>query len=161
MVIILYLYPLVIITIKPHRFNYKLTFDSMYAIMVSGRRFMNIIDFYENEKGTSDIFVFLETLRTSANVSKDARIQFGQASRYIELLEINGTNLPTDIAKHLEDEIWELRPGKNRILFFHYNKDTYVLLHHFRKKTQKTPHKEIEKAKAEMNDYISRKDTTL
>jgi hypothetical protein len=34
---------------------------------------------------------------------------------------------------------------------------TYVLLHQFRKKTQKTPRREIEKAKAERDDWISRK----
>jgi phage-related protein len=41
-------------------------------------------------------------------------------------------------------------------LFFYYN-GTYVLLHHYRKKSQKTPQKEINRAKSEMKDYISRK----
>ncbi len=35
--------------------------------------------------------------------------------------------------------------------------DTFVLLHHFRKKTQKTPQREIEKAKMERDDWITRK----
>ena len=35
--------------------------------------------------------------------------------------------------------------------------DAYALLHQFRKKTQKTPRREIEKAKAERDDWISRK----
>ena len=34
-----------------------------------------------------------------------------------------------------------------------------VLLHQFRKKSQKTPKREIEKAKAERNDYLRRKET--
>lgn len=34
--------------------------------------------------------------------------------------------------------------------------DTFVLLHHFRKKTQKTPRREIEKAKAERDDWVAR-----
>lgn len=33
------------------------------------------------------------------------------------------------------------------------------LLHQFRKKSQKTPKREIEKAKAERNDYLRRKET--
>ncbi|MBR1629751.1 MAG: type II toxin-antitoxin system RelE/ParE family toxin [Lachnospiraceae bacterium] len=33
----------------------------------------------------------------------------------------------------------------------------FVLLHHFRKKTQKTPKREIEKAKTERDDWVSRK----
>ena len=33
----------------------------------------------------------------------------------------------------------------------------YVLLHSFRKKTDKTPRREIERAKSERDDYLSRK----
>lgn len=36
--------------------------------------------------------------------------------------------------------------------------DTFVLLHQFRKKTQKTPKREIDKAKAERDDYLARKE---
>ena len=56
-----------------------------------------------------------------------------------------------------KDDIWELRPGNNRVLFFYHKDDTYVLLHHFRTKTQKTPPREIERAKSERDDWISRK----
>ena len=53
-------------------------------------------------------------------------------------------------------DIWELRPGNNRVLFFYHKDDTYVLLHLFRKRTQKTPRSEIEKAKRERNDWLTR-----
>ena len=119
---------------------------------------MFLIDLYETADGFSDIREFLESLRSKAGSSKDARIQYGQAARYIQLLQDNGTNLPIEIAKHLEDEIWELRPGNNRVFFFFYDKGTYVLLHHYRKKSQKTPQREIKKAKSEMKDYILRKE---
>ena len=115
------------------------------------------IDFYETMEGFSDIREFLDSLRSKAGTVKDARIQFSQAARYIQLLQNNGTNLPVEIAKHIEDEIWELRPGSNRFFFFFYCSGTYVLLHHYRKKSQKTPLKEISRAKAEMKDYILRK----
>ena len=115
------------------------------------------IEFYETVEGFSDIREFLDLLRAKADTVKDARIQFGQAARYIQLLQNNGTNLPVEIAKHIEDEIWELRPGNNRIFFFFYYNGTYVLLYHYRKKSQKTPQKEIIRAKSEMKDYISRK----
>ena len=95
------------------------------------------IDIYETTDGYSDIRDFLETLRVKAGTVKDARIQYGQAARYIELLQENGTNLPVEIAKHIENEIWELRPGNNRIFFFFYCNGTYVLLHHYRKKNTK------------------------
>ena len=116
------------------------------------------IDFYETSDGHSDIQEFLDSLRVKAVSVKDARIQYGQIARCIELLQENGTNLPVQIAKHLDEEIWELRPGDNRVLFFYFNEGTYVLLHHFRKKTQKTPPREIARAKSEMKDYISRKE---
>ena len=117
------------------------------------------IEFYETASGNSDILDFLESLRTKIASSKDARIQYKQVVRYIQLLEDNGTSLPEVIVKHLEGDLWELRPGHNRIFFFCFWNDTFVLLHHFRKKTQKTPRREIEQAVSEMKDYISRKES--
>ena len=35
---------------------------------------------------------------------------------------------------------------------------SFVLLHQFCKKTQKTPKREIERAKAERDDYLARKE---
>ena len=117
------------------------------------------IEFYEPEDGKCPIWDFLEALRLKAPTNKDARIQHKQASLYIELLQQNGTHMNAEITKHLDDGIWELRPGNNRVFYFFYQNDTYVLLHQFRKKSQKTPKREIEKAKAERNDYLRRKET--
>ena len=109
--------------------------------------------------GKCPIWDFLEALRLKAPTNKDARIQHKQASLYIELLQQNGTHMNAEITKHLDDDIWELRPGNNRVFYFFYQNNTYVLLHQFRKKSQKTPKREIEKAKAERNDYLRRKET--
>lgn len=117
------------------------------------------IEFYETEDGKCPIWDFLEALRLKAPTNKDARIQHKQASLHIELLQQNGTHMNAEITKHLDDGIWELRPGNNRVFYFFYQNDTYVLLHQFRKKSQKTPKREIEKAKAERNDYLRRKET--
>ena len=116
------------------------------------------IEFYEKANGESDVWNFLEDLRNKAATSKDARIQYKQLSLYIQLLQDNGTLLPDNVAKHLEEDIWELRPGNNRVFFFYYVNEVFVLLHHFRKKSQKTPRREIERAKAERDDYLSRKE---
>lgn len=117
------------------------------------------IEFYETEDGKCPIWDFLEALRLKAPTNKDARIQHKQASLYIELLQQNGTHMNAEITKHLDDGIWELRPGNNRVFYFFYQNNTYVLLHQFRKKSQKTPKREIEKAKIERNDYLRRKET--
>ena len=88
----------------------------------------------------------MEKLRKKSKNDKNARIQYRQISLYIELLQRNGVNLNENIIKHLEYGIWELRPGVNRILFFYFENGTYVLLHQYRKKTQKTPKSEIKKS---------------
>jgi len=119
---------------------------------------MYTVEFYETADGRSELWDFLEELRMKAATNKDARIQHKQISLYIQLLQDNGTRLNENITKHLEDGIWELRPGNNRVFYFFFDNDTFVLLHHFRKKSQKTPKREIEKAKNERADYITRKE---
>lgn len=108
---------------------------------------MYTVEFYETQNGECQIWDFLEGLRIKAVSNKDARIQHKQVSLCIELLQQNGTHMNENITKHLEDGIWELRPGNNRVFYFFFKNDTFVLLHQFRKKSQKTPKREIEKAK--------------
>lgn len=114
------------------------------------------IEFYEKENGESEVWNFLEFLRQSSSFNKASRIQYRQMTLYIQLLQDNGINLPSAIAKHLDENIWELRPGNNRVLYFFFKENMFVLLHHFMKKTNKTPRREIEKAKRERDDYLRR-----
>ena len=60
--------------------------------------------------------------------------------------------------RHLDGDIWELRPTSDRILFAYAFGNAFVLLHHFAKKTQKTPRQEIEQAKRELQDFLDRRD---
>ena len=117
---------------------------------------MFIVEFYETKDGKSELWDFIEELRKKSATNKDARIQYTQISLYIELLQRNGIKLTGNVAKHIEGDIWELRPGNNRVLYFYFKDNRFVLLHHFRKKTQKTPKREIEKAKLEIKDYLER-----
>ena len=114
------------------------------------------IVFYEDKNGVSELNNELIDLVKKADTNKDARIQLKQITLYIELLKKQGTKMSPNITKHLEGEIWELRPGFNRVLYFYFANNTFVLLHMFRKKTQKTPKSEIEKALKECNDYKKR-----
>ena len=106
---------------------------------------------YEKEDGESPVEDFINAL----DVKMRAKM-YGLLS----ILQEKGNSLREPYSKHLDDGIWELRPGNNRVLYFFFEKDTFVLLHHFRKKTQKTPPREIEKAKSERADYLSRKETS-
>ena len=58
--------------------------------------------------------------------------------------------------KHIDGDIWELRPIRDRILFVAWHEGSFVLLHHFMKKTQKTPMREIEQAQRELADLKER-----
>lgn len=113
--------------------------------------------FYEDASGVSELWDFLDDLLQRSSGSKDARIQHKQIVYYIELLQRNGTRLPETIAKNIVEDIWELRPGDNRVFYFFFRDNTFVLLHHFRKKSQKTPQREINRAITERDDFLSRK----
>ena len=56
-----------------------------------------------------------------------------------------GTRAGDGITKHIRGDIWELRPAKYRI-FYVVEGNQIILLNWFRKKTQKTPESEIQKA---------------
>lgn len=101
--------------------------------------------------GKSDIEEYIEKLKKSG--SKDSRIKLNKIREYLRLLMENGLELREPYIKHLEDEIWELRPLRDRILFAAKYGDTFVLLSIFVKKTQKTPKKEIEKAIKNLKNY--------
>lgn len=112
--------------------------------------------FYEDKNGNSELFNELEQIAKLAPNNKNYRIQLKQITFCIELLKAQGLQLPTNIAKYLTEDVWELRPGNNRILYFYFKENKFVLLHMFKKKTKKTPQKEIDKAIREINDYKNR-----
>ena len=114
------------------------------------------IEFYEDEHGNSDVKEFIINLRKKSATSKDAHVNFNKIIAYLDILEEMGTRVGEPVTKHLDGEIWELRPLSNRILYAYYKDNTFLLLHHFKKKTQKTPRREILKAQKELNDYIRR-----
>lgn len=115
------------------------------------------LDFYEDSSGYSDVKELIVNLREKSKTNKDARINFNKVVAYLDLLEELGTRIGEPVTKHLDGKIWELRPLDNRILFAYVENETFVLLHHFVKKTRKTPKSEIEKAKKELEDYLGRK----
>jgi len=114
---------------------------------------MDII-FYEDKNGNSELENFINELNIKARTDKSAKIALKRIYYYLDILQNMGTRGGEQYTKHIEDDIWELRPGDYRIMFFIH--DNYVLLTHFRKETQKTPKREIEKAKKFMNDWLDR-----
>jgi len=111
--------------------------------------------FYRDSSGRQPVLEYLQELRR--NNSKDSRIKLNKINDYIQALSMFGTEKLTDnYVKHLDGEIWELRPARNRIMFAGVIDGRYVLLHQFLKRTQKTPVREIEAAKRELEDFKKR-----
>jgi len=115
--------------------------------------------FYSDASGIVPIADFILELKAKSQTDKDARINFNKIIAYIDLLCEHGTWIGEPVVKHLEGDIWELRPLKNRILFAYYKGNIYILLHHFAKKTDKTPPQEIKQAERNLKDYIERDDS--
>lgn len=109
---------------------------------------------YQDKNGKSQILDFLYELVNKNG--KDAKINRNKVNDYIQLLAEYGTYIGEPVCKHLEGDIWELRPLDNRILFAGVVNGKFVLLHQFLKKTQKTPKIEIDQAKRELADYLER-----
>ncbi|MBR3630670.1 MAG: type II toxin-antitoxin system RelE/ParE family toxin [Oscillospiraceae bacterium] len=115
---------------------------------------MHKIIFYEDANGNSPVYEYLLSLARTGG--KESRIRLHKAQDYINVLKTYGKTAGEPYMKHLDGDIWELRPTSDRILFAGIVNDSFVLLHQFQKKTQKTPSREIEKAKKELADYIER-----
>ena len=87
------------------------------------------LEFYEDERGHSDVREFIEELEAKASTSKDARINRNKVVAYLDALEEMGTRVGMPVTRHLEGEIWELRPLSNRILYAYYKDNKFLLLH--------------------------------
>lgn len=109
---------------------------------------MHEIHFYKDPKGNEPVLEFIKELASKDD--KNSRINLKKINDYIEILRKYGTLYGEPHIKHLEGELWELRPMKNRIIFAAWINGSYVLLHHFVKKTQKTPKREMDQAKREL-----------
>lgn len=114
------------------------------------------IIFYHARNGESDILKYLDELADKAQTDKNARINHTKILAYLSALSQYGTRIGQPTVKHIEGSIWELRPLSNRIFFFYWKDNKFVLLHHFVKKSQKTPPKEIEQARLKLKDFLER-----
>ena len=109
------------------------------------------IKFYATRRGDYPVKDFIQHL------DKKSR---AKTLRYIELLEKEGPDLLRPYADCVKEKIRELRvkisSGNIRIFYFFFIERNIILLHVFKKKTQKLPEAEIEHAKKNMIDFISR-----
>ena len=115
---------------------------------------MHPIYFYRDAQVRCPIADYIAEL--SHKNDKDSRIKLNKLRDYIKMLSLYGTQAGEPYIKHLDGDIWELRPIRGRILFAAWYQGGFVLLHHFMKQTQKTPVREIARAKQNLADLIER-----
>ena len=117
---------------------------------------MYIIEVYEDNKGKSEVREYIQFLSNKRNLSKENKIKFPKITSYLNLLSEYGTGLREPYTKHIVGDIWELRPLRDRIMYAYINKNKILLLSVFMKQTEKTPRREIDKAKRMLEDYKNR-----
>ena len=113
------------------------------------------LEFYQKEDGEIPVEKFLLSLTPKL-----------RAKAYSEILLLKklGINIREPFSTAIKGErykgLFELRvkfsSDNTRIFYFLYEKNTFILLHGFVKKTNKTPERELEKALSYKSDYERR-----
>ena len=107
--------------------------------------------YYADSRGRKPVEEFIDSLDPKMRAKVFGRL---------ELLEEYGPMLGMPLSRPLLDGIYELRTVSGsditRILYFFVLGKRVVLTHGFVKKTQKTPNREIEKAKRMREDWRNR-----
>lgn len=107
----------------------------------------------ENNKKPFEKFILGLTLKERAKIF--------ETINYFLKLKNNNLSIKEKLSKHLEDGIFELRTYLSdkivRTLYFYQKGAKIIITHGFIKKTQKTPSKEIEKAKELRKLYNERR----
>lgn len=109
------------------------------------------ITWYRTARGDAPVEEYLDAL--------DAKLR-SKTLRSLALLKEYGMKLREPESKHLQRGIYELRSSfgseTGRVLYFFMQGDTAVVTHGFKKKTRKTPRKEIARALSMRADYLER-----
>ena len=113
------------------------------------------VEYYKKENGDIPVLEFLLTLNPKMRA---------KAFSEIELLEKHGANLREPYVKPIKGEkykdLFEIRikfsSDISRIFYFTFQNNTFVLLNGFRKKSNKTPVGELDRAIRYKKDYERR-----
>jgi phage-related protein len=105
------------------------------------------VEFYADARGRIPAYEFIESLSPSEHAA---------ALRALDLLAAYGPKLAMPHARHVEGELWELRASAGRLFYFSVVGERFIILHGYRKKTQKAPRREIDMALRRMNEVLGR-----
>jgi phage-related protein len=109
------------------------------------------VEFYADADGDSPVLDWYESLDEKTK----AKLIW-----IFQLLENNGIEVGMPYIKPLGDKLYEIRADVNRnafrVVYFLYTGRRFILLHGFQKKTQKTPTKELSRARTYLEDFLDR-----
>lgn len=74
---------------------------------------MHKINFYRDKNGNEPVAKYITELATKKD--KDSLIKLNKIRDYIRVLSEYGTQAGEPYVKHLDGDIWELRPLRDRI----------------------------------------------
>lgn len=74
---------------------------------------MHKVYFYKDKNGSEPVAEYIAEL--SKRSDKDSRIKLNKIRDYVKVLSEHGTQAGEPYIKHLDGEIWELRPLRDRI----------------------------------------------
>ena len=101
------------------------------------------VEYYQDGSGRNPVLEFLEHAAPG---------DFAASLRLIDLLKEFGTGLGPPYCKHVEGDLWELRPRSIRLFYFAGAGRRFVIVHAYHKKRQKAPRREIRVAMARMKE---------
>ncbi len=113
-------------------------------------------------RGDCELFDYLDKAIediTEIN-SKETKRKLSEAATMVNLLERTSQHGPPknkEKSRFLENNIFEFKHNQLRILYFYDAGKLIVCTHHFTKKQQKTPKKEIKRAKKMHELYLLNK----
>lgn len=110
------------------------------------------IELYENARGDKLVEEFFDSLETKA------RLKINHALELLETFGLEG-GYP-HIKKLTGSDLWEYRilgSDSIRVFYVSITGKTFLILHGFKKKKQKTPAKEIRIAEERFQEYLIRK----
>jgi phage-related protein len=94
---------------------------------------------------------YVESIRRSGGLASATRI-----TRVVEALEDMGSQALVSLRRSEKmNDVWQLRSGPHRIFYFWDRSNRrYVILNGFRKRTERTPRREIQRAERLMQEYF-------
>lgn len=106
------------------------------------------VEYYCNAKGRYPAVEFIKSL---------SRREQAVLLRVVDLLEHFGLTLKYPYVRQIERGLWELRAGAGRLFYFAHTGRRFIILHGYRKKSQKAPTGEINIAKRRWVDFLERR----